>query len=130
MSGAGIQVSGRIDIRAMSPAELQLSAEWAALEGWTRGLGDAGAFRAADPARFRLFAPASNVPSDLFDALAHATPPNESVVLDVPEPNAAAIALAARQGPKPVFETTRMVRGEAAPLPLGRIFGVVSFERG
>lgn len=77
-----------------------------------------------------LFARTPEVASDLFDALVRTVPPGESIILDVPEPNAAAIALAGRHGLKPVFETARMVKGEAPPLPLGQIFGVTSFELG
>ena len=290
MTGAGIQGSGRIDIRAMSPTELELAAEWAAQEGWNPGLGDAEAFGAADPAGFLmafldgepvasisvvaygesqgflgfyivrpqlrgrgigwalwqagmarlgdrsigldgvidqqanyaksgfvlkhrnirhmgpapqpaaaaettravspddlaglisfdaahfgteraafleswlrtnghvarlalgddgeikgygvvrpartgfrtgpLFAQTPDLAADIFDALARTVPPGESIILDVPEPNAAAIALAERHGLKPIFQTARMVKGEAPSLPLDRIFGVTSFELG
>ena len=41
------------------------------------------------------------------------------VFLDVPEPNAEAVALAKRHGLTPVFETARMYRGPAPALPLG-----------
>ncbi len=77
-----------------------------------------------------LFARTPEVASDLFDTLSRTVPPGEQVVLDVPEPNAVAITLAERHGLKPVFETARMVKGEAPPLPLDRIFGVTSFELG
>jgi len=52
------------------------------------------------------------------------------VFLDVPEPNGAARALAERHGLEPVFETARMYKGAAPDLPLGRIFGITSFELG
>ncbi|ORE98192.1 GNAT family N-acetyltransferase [Aurantimonas sp. 22II-16-19i] len=77
-----------------------------------------------------LFARSPEVASDLFDALVRTVPPGESIILDVPEPNGAAIALAERHGLKPVFETARMVKGEAPSLPLAEIFGVTSFELG
>lgn len=51
-------------------------------------------------------------------------------VLDVPEPNAAAMALAAVHGLVPVFETARMVRGEAPADDTTRVFGVTTFEAG
>jgi ribosomal protein S18 acetylase RimI-like enzyme len=53
-----------------------------------------------------------------------------TVVLDVPEPNAAALALAREQGLEPVFETARMYRGGDPALPLERVFGITSFELG
>ena len=52
------------------------------------------------------------------------------VFLDVPEPNAEAVALARRHGLEPVFETARMYRGPAPALPLDRIFGITTFELG
>jgi hypothetical protein len=54
----------------------------------------------------------------------------EPVFLDVPEPNPAARALAARHGLAPVFETARMYRGPEPQLPLSRIFGITTFELG
>jgi hypothetical protein len=53
-----------------------------------------------------------------------------SVFLDVPEPNAAALRLAERNGLKPVFETARMYTGPLPNIPLPRLFGVTSFELG
>jgi len=52
------------------------------------------------------------------------------VILDVPEPNESAVRLATRYGLSPVFETARMYRGEVAPLPLDRTFGITTFELG
>ena len=52
------------------------------------------------------------------------------ITLDVPEPNAQAVALAKRHGLDPVFETARMYRGPAPALPLERIFGITTFELG
>ena len=52
------------------------------------------------------------------------------ISLDVPEPNAAAVALAERHRLVPVFETARMYRGEAPDEPVERIFGVTTFELG
>lgn len=47
-------MSGAIEIRAMTPAELDLAVEWAAREGWNPGLDDAACFRAADPGGFLM----------------------------------------------------------------------------
>lgn len=52
------------------------------------------------------------------------------VALDVPEPNAAGAALARRLGLAPVFETARMYRGPAPELPLGKVYGLTTFELG
>lgn len=52
------------------------------------------------------------------------------IVLDVPEPNAAALALARRHGLAPVFETARMYTGPVRPVALEKLYGVTSFELG
>jgi len=65
----------------------------------------------------------------LFPALAaHAG--GETVFLDAPLPNEAALALARRYRLEPGFETARMYRGPAPDLPLARIFGSTSLELG
>lgn len=52
------------------------------------------------------------------------------VFVDVPEPNAPAVALATRMGLAPAFETARMYRGPAPDLPLDRVFGITTLELG
>lgn len=52
------------------------------------------------------------------------------IFIDIPEPNAAAKALCVRHGLSPVVETARMYRGERPDLPLGRIYGITTFELG
>jgi GNAT superfamily N-acetyltransferase len=52
------------------------------------------------------------------------------VFLDCPEPNAAATALATSYGLEPAFETARMYRGTDPQLPLGRTYGITTFELG
>lgn len=52
------------------------------------------------------------------------------VVLDTPEVNPAAVALAERHGLTPVFETARMYAGPAPAIDTSRVFGVTSFELG
>lgn len=65
----------------------------------------------------------------LFDSLT--TPVcGETVFLDVPEPNTAAVALAEKYRMEPVFSTLRMYTRKAPDLPLNKIFGVTSFELG
>jgi len=54
----------------------------------------------------------------------------QQVVLDVPEPNAAAIRLAERYGMKVVFETARMVRGNQSAHDLAPLYGVTTLELG
>jgi hypothetical protein len=54
----------------------------------------------------------------------------ERVQLDVPEPNEAGTRLAVKFGLRDVFGCARMYHGPAPDLPIGRIFGVTSFEFG
>ena len=53
-----------------------------------------------------------------------------SVSVDVPEPNAEAMALAQERGLAVDFETARMWRGPAPAQDLARTFGVTTFELG
>ena len=52
------------------------------------------------------------------------------VFLDVPQPNADAVALAGAHGLRPVFETARMYTGPIRELAVARVFGVTTFELG
>lgn len=54
----------------------------------------------------------------------------ETLSLDVPEINPAAVALAQSVGMTPVFETVRMYTRYAPEVDLQRIFGVTTFELG
>ena len=76
-----------------------------------------------------LFAETEEDADGLFRSLV-AEAGSEPVFLDIPEPNPAAWALAARYGLSPVFETARMYRGPDPRLPLSRIFGITTFELG
>jgi ribosomal protein S18 acetylase RimI-like enzyme len=76
-----------------------------------------------------LYAESERIAEELLIALA-TTARGDTIYLDVPAPNAAAIRLAERYGMKPVFETARMYTGAAPALPLSRLFGVTSFELG
>lgn len=76
-----------------------------------------------------LFADDAGRADLLFRRLA-ASAPAGMIVLDPPEPNAQAVALARRYGLEPGFETARMYRGPAPDLPLDRLFGVTTFELG
>lgn len=54
----------------------------------------------------------------------------EEVFLDVPEVNAAAVALSVKYNMTKVFETARMYKGLAPSITLEKIFGVTTFELG
>ena len=66
----------------------------------------------------------------LYAALCSRVPEGDLVYLDVPLPNANAVALAESHGMRGVFETARMYTGAAPPCELDRVFGVTSFELG
>ena len=76
-----------------------------------------------------LFADTPTVADALFRSLA-AECGTATVMLDLPEPNEDAVALARRYGLSPSFETARMYRGARPALPLDRSFGLTSFELG
>lgn len=76
-----------------------------------------------------LFADDERVAQILFNALAQHVSIGP-VILDVPEPNRAAMALAVRHGMKPSFETARMYTKGAPAINLAGIYGVTSFELG
>lgn len=71
------------------------------------------------------------VAAALYAALCASVPARDTVFLDVPLPNAHALALAQAHGLAGVFETARMVAGGAAPAcELERVYGITSFELG
>lgn len=76
-----------------------------------------------------LFADSDEIANDLFEALV-ARMPGEIIVLDVPETNPAAVALAERYGMTSVFETARMYTQDPPALQIEQVFGVTSFELG
>ncbi len=76
-----------------------------------------------------LFADTPGDAEVLFRALA-AGVKGETIILDPPEPNDEALALAERFELSPVFETARMYRGPKPGLPLDRIYGITTFELG
>lgn len=77
-----------------------------------------------------LFADSPALAETLFLALRSRALPSEPVFLDVPETNPAAVALCVKHAMTPCFETARMYTGETPETPIGRIFGVTSFEIG
>ena len=76
-----------------------------------------------------LFADTPAVAETLFAALAAAVP-GDPIFLDVPRPNAEALALVARHGMKPVFETARMYTRGDPGVPVARVYGITTFELG
>jgi GNAT superfamily N-acetyltransferase len=77
-----------------------------------------------------LFADDVQAAEDLYLALCAAIPDDGPVYLDVPEVNAAGMALAEVHGLRESFRTTRMYLGPEPALALDKVFGVTSFELG
>jgi ribosomal protein S18 acetylase RimI-like enzyme len=77
-----------------------------------------------------LVASTKVVATSLYAALCSRVPDGDTVYLDVPLPNAGAVALAESHGMRGVFETARMYTGAAPTCDLERVFGVTSFELG
>ncbi len=76
-----------------------------------------------------LFAGNSQIAEKIYSALS-AFADGMPVFLDVPEPNAAGMALAKAHGMTEVFGTARMYTRELPKLPVEQIFGVTTFELG
>jgi GNAT superfamily N-acetyltransferase len=70
------------------------------------------------------------IASALYSGLCDAVPAGEAVYLDVPEPNAQALALAQAHGLTAVFETARMYAGPEPACRLETVYGVTTFELG
>jgi predicted N-acetyltransferase YhbS len=66
----------------------------------------------------------------LYGALCNSVPAGDTVYLDVPTPNADALALAKAQNLLPAFKTARMYAGAAPACELQRVYGITSFELG
>ena len=77
-----------------------------------------------------LFADGPELAESLLLALKSGVESTESVYLDVPEVNRAALALAERNNMRIVVETVRMYTGEKPDMPLERLFGVTSLDLG
>jgi len=76
-----------------------------------------------------LFADTAEIADTLYRALAGQVK-GQTVILDTPEPNAAALLLAEKYELSPEFETFRMYRGPAPDLPLDQLYGITTFELG
>ncbi|MDM0021990.1 GNAT family N-acetyltransferase [Variovorax saccharolyticus] len=77
-----------------------------------------------------LVADTPEIANALYAALCAAVPDGNTVYLDVPLPNASAVALAQAQGLRSVFETARMYAGPAPACELRLVYGITSFELG
>ncbi len=66
----------------------------------------------------------------LIQALCADLPDSQTVFLDLPMENTAALALASDFGMSMIFETARMYRGDIPLLPIQQIYGITSFELG
>jgi GNAT superfamily N-acetyltransferase len=77
-----------------------------------------------------LVADDPTIASTLYAGLCDAVPAGATVYLDVPEPNAEALALAQAHGLSGVFETARMYAGPRPACSLETVFGVTTFELG
>lgn len=76
-----------------------------------------------------LFADTPEIAASLFSALCSSSG-KQPVFLDVPECNAAAVAMAESYGMQRVFETARMYTQGAPEISLARTYGITSFELG
>ena len=76
-----------------------------------------------------LFADDPTIARGLINSLLAAVR-GDPVALDVPEPNAAGLAIVNELGWRQSFGCARMVSGMPIAVPIGRIFGVTSFEFG
>ena len=77
-----------------------------------------------------LVADTPDIAASLYAALCARVREGDAVFLDVPQPNADAVALAERERMRGVFETARMYTGEAPACELPRVYGVTTFELG
>lgn len=77
-----------------------------------------------------LFADSFDIAERLFDALGGKASAQTPVFLDVPAINPAALTLARVHNMKPVFETGRMYNKGMPAFPMGKVFGITSFELG
>lgn len=77
-----------------------------------------------------LFAERERIAESLFLALCSQAGTQEPVYLDLPEANAAAVALAQRHHMRTVFETARMYTGRPPAVAMHGLYGVTTFELG
>jgi ribosomal protein S18 acetylase RimI-like enzyme len=76
-----------------------------------------------------LFADTPTIAAELFTALSSCAA-GETIFLDIPACNRAALELVERHGMTKVFETARIYRGPQPVMELDTIYGITSFELG
>lgn len=76
-----------------------------------------------------LFADTPEIAEQLLTTLLHKAA-GQTVFIDIPETNVAGIAMLQSYNASLVFETGRMYRNQALPLPLQNIYGLTSYEFG
>jgi GNAT superfamily N-acetyltransferase len=76
-----------------------------------------------------LFADTPEIAERIFRAL-KASVPEETVYLDVPEPNTKAVDMAKKYGMNKMFKTIRMYSKKEPDIKLQNVYGVTSFELG
>lgn len=77
-----------------------------------------------------LFANNVSIAQNLIAALVGEIPSGSTIILDVPEPNLQAVALAEQLELEAVFTTARMYRGITPIVKIDMIFGITTFELG
>ncbi|MEM1059454.1 MAG: GNAT family N-acetyltransferase [Verrucomicrobiota bacterium] len=77
-----------------------------------------------------LFADRPGVAESLYRELRAKMEPDQPSFLDVPEVNAAAMAMTRHYGMSPSFQCTRMYSGGDPGVPADRVYGVTTFELG
>ena len=77
-----------------------------------------------------LFALSSDVAVALLRGLAAAVPGEDTIYIDIPDPNEVAIALVRTASFKPIFGCVRMYAGAIPDLDLSRIYANTTFELG
>lgn len=77
-----------------------------------------------------LLADSQELADHLFSALKTHAPESAPIFLDTPAVNSAAVDLVKQHNMTLAFETARMYIGKSPDLPVGRLFGVMTFELG
>ena len=130
----------RLDVGCLPAPRERFLSVWAAPQGGRQSFGffEGGQCRGLATIRAclsgykigPLFAETESIAQSLFVTSVAAVPKDAEVILDVPEANTQAIALAEAAGLKAGFETARMYRGRAPQLGWDKVFGITSFELG
>lgn len=77
-----------------------------------------------------LFSEEYDYAEAVFLALLSGIPENSKFYLDIPEPNKNSVKLVSKYKMTPVFGTARMYNKKFPELPIGKIYGITSFELG